>query len=263
MPASDDTAYDQVASVDAPDTTAVLRMVETSADRLRHSLTGLGDADVAAASALPGWSRGHVLTHLARNADALVNLLTWARTGVETPMYPSRQVRDEEIEAGAGRPAEEQRADVHDSQERLMAAAGALGDADWRAPVRWGYDAREGTADLVPWLRLVELEVHHVDLEVGYTPAHWPADFVRRQLGRVVQDRRPRDDTPPMTLRATDADVEHVLAAGPGAATSGPVVSGPQAALLAWLLGRSPGTGLSAQADGAAGAALPTLAPWR
>src|SRR6266568_3680678 len=56
-------------------------------------------------SLLPGWSRGHVLVHLARNADGLRNLLIWARTGVVTPQYPSQQARDDAIEAGAGRPA--------------------------------------------------------------------------------------------------------------------------------------------------------------
>ena len=64
----------------------------------------LGDEELAADSALPGWSRAHVVAHLARNADALVNLLTWARTGVETPMYPSRAVRDADIETTAALP---------------------------------------------------------------------------------------------------------------------------------------------------------------
>jgi maleylpyruvate isomerase len=258
MPASDNTASDGTGS----DVTPVLQMVETSADRLLRSVSDLDDADVAAPSALPAWSRGHVLTHLARNADALGNLLAWARTGVETPMYPSRQARDDEIEAGAGRGAADQRADLQRSQARFMEGAGALGDADWRAPVRWGYDGRECTADLVPWLRLVELEVHHVDLDVGYTPAHWPAPFVRRQLDRVAEERRLRDDTPPLTLRATDDVAEHVLGDG-----AGPVVSGPRAALLAWLLGRSRGTGLTVRPDGAADGAtegaLPTLTAWR
>lgn len=243
------------------DTTAMLQMLETSADSLGRSAAELDDEHVLAPSALPGWTRGHVLTHLARNADALVNLLSWARTGVETPMYPSRQVRDEEIETGAGRPAAEQRADVADSQARFMAAAAEMTDADWRATVRFGGDHREGTADLVPWLRLVEVELHHVDLDVGYTPAHWAVPFVSRQLARTVEDRRLRDDTPPMTLRATDDDVEYTLG------QDGPVVSGPQAALLAWLTGRSPGAGLSVHPDDGSGAptggSLPALAPWR
>ncbi len=240
---------------------AMLQMLDTSADRLGRSIAGLTDEQVAVPSRLPGWSRGHVLTHLARNADALINLLTWARTGVETPMYPSRQVRDEEIEKGAGRPAAEHRADLDDGHARFMAAAAQLSEEDWRAPVRWGHDSREGTADLVPWLRLVELEVHHVDLDLGYTPAHWSRSFVRGQLARTVEDYRQRADTPAMTLAATDDDVEHVLGG-----TGGLVVSGPEAALLAWLVGRSDGAGLSVRnaEEGATGsAALPVLPPWR
>src|ERR671930_1390843 len=77
--------------------------------RIEESVAVLTDAQARAPSGLPGWSRGHVLTHLARNADALVNLLTWARTGVETPMYASGEQRNADIEAGAGRSAEELR----------------------------------------------------------------------------------------------------------------------------------------------------------
>jgi maleylpyruvate isomerase len=248
----------------------MLQMLDTSADRLGRSIGDLTDDQVAAPSLLPGWTRGHVLTHLARNADALVNLLTWARTGVETPMYPSRQVRDQGIEAGARRPAAEHRADLADAHARFMAAAAQLGEEDWHARLRWGYDDREGTAEVVPWLRLVELEVHHVDLDLGYTPAHWGEQFVRRQLARTLEDYRLRDDVPAITLTATDEDVEHVL--GPdGSAPGGagrPVVAGPQAALLAWLIGRSDGAGLTVRAEygegaPAVGGSLPVLPPWR
>nr|WP_254126579.1 maleylpyruvate isomerase N-terminal domain-containing protein [Amycolatopsis sp. CA-230715] len=40
-----------------------------AAERLPRSVRRLGDADVRAPSALPGWSRAHVLAHLARHAD--------------------------------------------------------------------------------------------------------------------------------------------------------------------------------------------------
>ena len=43
-------------------------------------MTRMAGEAFRAPSALPGWTRAHVLTHLARNADAMVNLLTWART---------------------------------------------------------------------------------------------------------------------------------------------------------------------------------------
>jgi maleylpyruvate isomerase len=244
------------------DTSSMLAIVRTSADSLARSIAEMDDEQAAASSALPGWTRGHVLSHVARNADALVNLLTWARTGVETPMYPSRQVRDEEIEAGAGRSAEELRADTLDSQERFMAAAEELAEGDWQAPVRWGYDARDGKADLVPWLRLVELEIHHVDLDLGYTPAHWTTRFTRQQLARTVEDWRMRDDAPALVLRATDAEIEHEIGED-----DRQVVVGPQAALLAWLIGRSDGAGLALEAGGASGDSLggflPGLPPWR
>jgi len=72
--------------------------------RLLDTTHTLSDADVWAPSGLPGWSRGHVLAHVAGNADSLVTLLTWAATGVEHPQYPSREARDAAIEAGAGDP---------------------------------------------------------------------------------------------------------------------------------------------------------------
>ena len=71
--------------------------------RLLASASTLSDAQAREPSLLPGWSRGHVLTHIARNADGMVNLLRWARTGTQTPMYASAQSRAADIEAGAGR----------------------------------------------------------------------------------------------------------------------------------------------------------------
>lgn len=245
------------------DPTTMLEMLETSADSLSHGVEHLTDEQVAEPSGLPGWTRGHVLAHVARNADALVNLLTWARTGEETPMYPSRQVRDDEIAAGAGRTAAEQRADLLESQARFVAAAAQMREEHWRAQIRWGAHSQEATADLVPWLRLVEMEIHHVDLDLGYTPAHWTASFVRHQLARTAEDFRSRPDTPALTLRALDDGTEYVL----GGDGSGPAVCGPKTALLAWLIGRSDGTGLTLMehADSAepGSGPLPTLAPWR
>jgi len=94
------------------------------------TLDGLG-----AASLLPGWPRTTLLAHLTRNADALVNLLTWARTGVETPMYASSGARDAGIAQTAALPPDELRAEFRLSQARL--AAGMPGGEALPDAPRW------------------------------------------------------------------------------------------------------------------------------
>ena len=69
--------------------TDTLAWAGDGAAHLRGLMTRMGDDAFAAPSGLPGWTRAHVLTHVARNADAMINLLTWARTGVPTPAYAS------------------------------------------------------------------------------------------------------------------------------------------------------------------------------
>src|SRR5699024_2980673 len=50
---------------------------------------------------LPDWTVAHLAAHVAYNANALCNLMHWAETGEETPMYSSPQARGEEIARGA------------------------------------------------------------------------------------------------------------------------------------------------------------------
>ena len=89
-------------------------------------MSGLTAADVAAPSLLPGWSRAHVLTHLARNADGFVNLLTSARTGEAIPMYASPEARAADIDAGAGRGPADLLDDLRRSGQRFDAAVAAM-----------------------------------------------------------------------------------------------------------------------------------------
>jgi maleylpyruvate isomerase len=87
------------------DPLALVEDIRTATNRLITSASALDDPGVTGASVLPGWTRGHVLTHISRNADGATNLLTWARTGVPTPQYASLDQRARDIEAGAGRRA--------------------------------------------------------------------------------------------------------------------------------------------------------------
>ena len=87
------------------------RLADASA-RLLTTVDGLSDEEVRGPSGLSGWSRGHLITHLARNADGIRNMLLCARTGEDAFMYPSGALRNADIEAGATRPEEIGRAHV-------------------------------------------------------------------------------------------------------------------------------------------------------
>jgi maleylpyruvate isomerase len=246
-----------VADVDVRE---ALRLVEEATARFVESLEKLGDTELREPSLCAGWTRGHVATHVARNADSLVNLLTWARTGRETPQYPSAEARDADIEAGAGRPAGELVADVRAAAERFAEAVASMPPDRWDVAVRWRSGAT-GSARAVLPSRRREVEVHHVDLDAGYTPAHWDPQFVTELLTQVAQDFSVRPDVPALALNATDAGSGR----DPDPATlwridgtEPPIsVEGPRAALLAWLIGRSPGDGLVAT-----GGSLPSLPAW-
>lgn len=178
-------------------------------------------------------TRGHVLTHLARNADGGRRLLEWARTGVEQAEYPSAAARATEIEAGAGRAAADLVADLRDSAERFAAAYRAMPPEAWQRTVRWTGGQRRPAARAAD-ARLTEVLVHHVDLNAGYAPDRWPSGFVGDMLGRVVASFDARVDAPATHLVGTDTGATYVI----GSAADAPTVRGPQHALLAWLMGR-------------------------
>jgi maleylpyruvate isomerase len=136
----------------------------------------LSDDELAAPSPLPGWSRASVVAHLARNADALVNLLHWARTGVETPMYPSWAVREAAIAATAALPVGDLRADYVAACARLAAATDSMPAEAWTTVVRNGQGRPLPTRE-VPWMRAKELWVHGTDLRAGLSFADLPVDF--------------------------------------------------------------------------------------
>ncbi|WP_084478513.1 maleylpyruvate isomerase family mycothiol-dependent enzyme [Nocardia jejuensis] len=235
---------------DAPEITDISTRLDTVAaatTRLLGAVSGLHDVDVVEPSPLPGWTRGHVLAHLSRNADSLVNLLLWARTGIETPQYASTFLREADIEAGAPRPLREQLEDLTAASERWLALARVMPPERWESTVR-NRKGGEITATQVVWMRLLEIEIHHVDLNVGYAPADWPADFVARLLPQAVADTVAAEGAG-FTLTATDTGYTGTV----GAPST--TITGPAASLAAWLIGRSPGTDLTGD--------LPNLSAWK
>src|SRR5688572_18903427 len=180
--------------------------VDEATERLIRTAEGLDDSAVATPSLLPGWTVGHVLTHVARNADAYTNLLTWARTGVETPAYASTEARNAAIEEGSGRPLREQIEDIRAAHERFADAGAAMPAAAWT----FHLDFLGQSAAAVPWARLREVEVHHVDLGAGYTHGDWSDAFALRLLREIVTGASA--GWPPMVLRPFGT--EHPLVIG-------------------------------------------------
>ncbi|MGH4019708.1 MAG: maleylpyruvate isomerase family mycothiol-dependent enzyme [Pseudonocardiaceae bacterium] len=219
--------------------------------RVERAVAGLDD--LRAPSRLPGWTRGHVVTHLARNADALLRLLTWARTGVETPAYASREARAAEIEAGAGRPLPEQLEDLRSTAARFAAAAGELEPAHWEAVVRTS-QGRTVPASTVAWMRVREVWLHLVDLDAGAEIDVLPDDVATALVRDVAAWMDSRVEQR-VALRVGEEPGEEPVAFGPADAEPVPV-SGPAAELAGWLTGRCSGSRLAAP-DG-----LPELPRW-
>jgi len=179
------------------------------------------------------------LTHLARNADGGRHLLTWARTGVPTPEYPSVDARAEAIEIGSGRPTGELVADLREAAARFADACAQMPAGAWDQIVCWTA-GKQRPARLAVKARLREVLIHHVDLDVGFTQTQWPEPFVVDMLADVTASLSARSDAPAILMQAVDSGITYAVRTG-----GGPTVSGPQRELLAWLIGRSSGRTLA------------------
>ncbi|MFI1026611.1 maleylpyruvate isomerase family mycothiol-dependent enzyme [Streptomyces sp. NPDC020951] len=220
-----------------------LDSVRAATERLLTEVGALDNASAAEPSRLPGWSRGHVLAHIARNADALVNVLEGR------PMYADAHVRDADIERDAPRPLDVQLADLRESGVRFQEAGAA--PADWSRTVQ----LRNGVVDAaarVPFRRWVEVELHHVDLGIGYELEDLSEEFTEREIEFLAERFDGHPDVPP--TRLTDAS----RAWSTGRKADGPevTVTGAPADLLGWLAGRRAGSGLTVD-----GGTLPPLPP--
>ncbi|MFJ9866545.1 maleylpyruvate isomerase family mycothiol-dependent enzyme [Streptomyces sp. NPDC101165] len=220
-----------------------LACVREATERLLTAVAKLDNASLAEPSRLPGWTRGHVLAHLARNADALVNVLEGR------PMYASAEARDADIERDAPRPLDDQLADVRESGARFQETGAA--PADWTRTV----ELRNGVTDSasrVPFRRWVEVDLHHVDLGTGYELEDLPAEFTEREIEFLAQRFSGHPDVP--ATRVTDGT--RAWSTGREAAEPEITVTGSPADLLGWLAGRREGAALEAT-----GGALPKLPP--
>lgn len=163
-------------------------------------------SDLDGPSLLPGWTRKHVAAHLALNAEAIGNLVQWAKTGDEHRMYASPEQRAADIEAGAVRPADELLPWFEESARGLADAMAELTDEQWQRTVL-SAQGREISATYTPWMRSREVMIHAVDLGTGVTFADLPTDFLE---ALCVDIRTMRDEVP--ELKGALPDIAAYLA---------------------------------------------------
>ena len=211
--------------------------------------------DVRAPSLCDGWSRAHVLTHVARNAEAIQRLAQWARDGDPRPMYPGgTTARDAEIEEGATRPGPASPADPRPAgayADDLAATAAELDPVLTALAGELAVDEVEMRGGLMvpsrnlPLLRLREVVYHHMDLADGFSFADVEPPLLHRFLDDAVARLGMGGHAPGLQLHTSEGDAWVV---GDGAVT----VRGTRAALLLWLARRDP-------AEVTAEGELPTL----
>ena len=219
-----------------------------STRRLIRTVDALADGGYAEPSALPDWTRAHVLAHLALNAEGLAAALAAIVEGERHPMYASQDARNADIaDLAAQEPAV--------VRARLLGAGTELADAIAAIPpdeVGTAIERVPGgptfTVAEVPWMRLREVEIHHVDLAAGYLHTAWSQPFAAHVLDAMVTRVR---GSVPFTARPTDLEGDWTYGEG------GPVVSGRAVDLAWWVTGRGAGEGLTSDRG-----ALPQIGAW-
>ncbi|MDR7300337.1 maleylpyruvate isomerase family mycothiol-dependent enzyme [Haloactinomyces albus] len=240
----------------SPRTAALLASIEHATGHVLDAVHTMDEVSVHRPSLLPNWTRAHVISHLARSADGCVNLLTWARTGVEHPMYASREDRDADIREGSVRSHRILVEDLRASSARLVEAARALPPHAWSAEVV-GAPGKPIPAYEVLRSRLLELWIHLVDLDHGFGLDDIPADDAEQLLADTVRQLAGRPDVPALTVVAEFADGtvrSWDLGVPLQRPQQGKRIHGRPGALLGWLLGRA-GSG-DLRGD------VPDLPPW-
>ena len=200
--------------------------------------------DPGAASLCAGWSRGHVLTHVARNADGFCALVRSAVDGTGEPMYANPEARDADIDAGADRSCAELVRDLEGTAAALAEQLPRLTADQADMPLERTPGVFLVKGGRIPFLRLREVAYHHVDLDAGFTFHDLEPKLQRRFLDEEVRRLRAAETPPDLTLRSTEGE-EWTIGAGTAS------VMGSPAGLLGWLA-----RGLT---EGISGSPLPHL----
>lgn len=189
----------------------------TGTELMLDAVAGLDEAAFSAPSVLPEWTRKHLVAHVAANADALGNLVHWAATGEQTPMYASAEERAAGIAKGPTLSADELRSWLRTSAHELAEGLDRLTDEQWHREVVTA-QGRTVPATELPWMRAREVCVHAVDLGTGVvTFADLPKGFLTALVGEIRAKRGLTElpDGPLPEVAAWLAGRPHTLADAP------------------------------------------------
>jgi maleylpyruvate isomerase len=238
--------------MDDLDPQAQFELLQDASQRLVRTVDGLDDDQLAGPSGLPGWSRAHVVAHLALNAEGLAGVLHGRVEGEPTTMYRSDEARAHDIEDLAT-------ADRAELRDRFLAGITLVTDGVDRLPDEYWTETFERTPGgrairyaAIPGMRLREVEIHHVDLDAGFSPAGWSEAFSAHLVDAMVK-RGASDES--FRVLATDLARTWVLGDDPG--ESGTTVSGRAGELAWWLTGRPPAESLTSSTG-----ELPPVKAW-
>ncbi|MFE4078740.1 maleylpyruvate isomerase family mycothiol-dependent enzyme [Paenarthrobacter sp. YIM B13468] len=223
-----------------------------------RKLNELTDAELDGASLLPGWTRRHVVAHVGYNARAIARLVEWAATGVETPMYPSVEVRNHEIDFGATLSPIALRNLFDHSAVHL--------NVEWRdlAADLWHHKVKTVQGRVVPaeetvWMRTREVWVHAVDLDNGASFADIPAPVLARLLKDITGAWKTRGTDKDLVVEVTDQPA--ALMFGDTAAVSPLEIRGSLADIACWAAGRG-AAGVLARSGGKSVSPAPPAPEW-
>ncbi len=240
-----------MSDTDLPDVQATIEALRDATARVEAAIAGFradhGSDAFAAPSRLPGWTVGHVVTHLARNADGLRRVLVGARVEQQLQPYDSPQARNDDIEQGATRSTDTIALDLAAADRHLAQTIDELPQPAWAFTVDLGRGG-PAPAAVVLAARLGEVELHHDDLGVDGGLDLLTEAQAGRLLAAVQHSYVRTRDVPAMTLEPADGPPIPVRGGGP-------VVAGSNLALVRWLAGRGDGGIRSA-------GPLPVLPPW-
>lgn len=204
-----------------------LNRLRRETDMLAATVDSLRDDEMAAPSLAEGWTRSHIVAHLAGNARAITRLAEWAVSGEEQSMYPSRESRDAEIEELAALPPAELKRVFHDANAALDAALQKMQNGTVAATALHGPPG-EFSAYQVPTLRMSEVLIHHLDLDTAWGLDEADMDALEDTLEMVMGRITGREDWPGLTIE-TDEGEQYVLGDGTTHVTGG------RDAILGWI----------------------------